>query len=342
MNRRLLGKADFIKWYEEEVETAAQNAENFRKSVQFFNRFYLTIFLFLLVIFTLVYGVLIVLLRIDSGDWDFLHARIFLWANFFIYLYLFAYMIGGALLIKTLAQQKENATQFFIKEGKLFPMSDDAWLNEMLDEICSVTGLNRNAFAVYTNISMSVSASVEEENGKYILVVPLGFVHFSEVDPASARAILYHEVGHILQNDTKLFRYTFTFSEIYRKIMVPYILINIGLALVSVVKFLGSDYESESQIWIWLGMIASIIVNLYMLDRYVRNYKGIIAARKNSELLADAASVLFGESGNDLKKIFEQQNNVAVNVNDKIHPAGSDRAANVDLLYKKYNLAAYE
>ena len=63
---------------------------------------------------------------------------------------------------------------------------------------------------------------VETRDNRILMVIPPNFLGYLQVKPASAKAMLAHEYGHIAQGDTNLWLSSSTFAEVAFDVYFPY------------------------------------------------------------------------------------------------------------------------
>ncbi len=152
-----------------------------------------------------------------------------------------------------------------------------------------------------------ISPSICQSNDLIYLVLPLGLVKMSSVKPDIARAMIAHEFGHVLQNDSKLWGIAHAFALRFRDIF--YI---IAIAIV-VIGIIGRSFEPVV-IFMFALMIATGICNR------------ILELRRKSEELADVAAIVYAGGHNIYAAINEYIENDGYSVVDSdpssgVHPA---------------------
>lgn len=127
----------------------------------------------------------------------------------------------------------------------------------------------------------SVSPSINVEGKEYYLIVPLGFLLFLRIDPDAARAVLAHELGHVVQDDVGQFR---AINAYVRGVILP--LVRWGLLLYPLWLALvwGLADEKITIVVLLVAALPLLIVNLALWRLRV--------ARRLSEAAADLTAAL--------------------------------------------------
>jgi hypothetical protein len=256
-------------------------------------------------------------------------------------MWIFAFIISliyfsWAWLIYLLAWEKINSFEMMKNKGKIFEIGEGKAreLKEMIIELAIKMNVDFRDILFWSTINKETFPSVEVDKfGKINLLLPLNFIHFFEQNKPEAKAILAHELGHVLQHDTKIYLETDSYFEVIRMILFPLgifnLLIHLYLLFASgnYAKIAGSDplIIITCIIFIW---DITLIVYLY------NGFKILREARRDSERLADTAAVLYAD-GSSLISVLERiKNDFVKHKSNATHPDKMDRIENINSVLK--------
>jgi Protein of unknown function (DUF2569)/Peptidase family M48 len=127
----------------------------------------------------------------------------------------------------------------------------------------------------------SVPPSVDVERKEYYLIVPLGFLLFLRIDPDAARAVLAHELGHVVQGDVGQFG---AINAYVRGVILPLVRWGLFLYPLWLALIWGLANEKITFAVLLLAALPLLIVNLPLWRLRV--------ARRLSETAADLTAAL--------------------------------------------------
>jgi Peptidase family M48 len=239
-----------------------------------------------------------------------------------------------AWVIFLLSWEKINSFELMIKNEKVFliPENKGKDLKLAIKELADNMRINYSLISFWSIINRDKYPSIEEDkSGNINMLLPINFISFFTKNREGGISILAHELGHVLQKDTKLYLTTDAYFEIIRKIYLPVSILNLLIHVWvifssnNVSKIFNSDLTSF--------IVGSILVWDVILISYL--YNGFISlreTRRTSEKLADTAAVIFA-NGRSLQEILESMPNTSGSSKaTSIHPNNMERIENIKFI----------
>lgn len=148
----------------------------------------------------------------------------------------------------------------------------------LVQSLCQQIGINPSQIRYWTSRSDSCSFSILEADGNYQLMISVGALVKTSQSPELARAMLAHELAHIVHGDSLLWPIASVFATSIIKVLWPVVLIHGTFYLLSGAIVYGWP-------WNWEGSVPFLLVNTRGIIMVCEN---ILAVRRQSEILADA------------------------------------------------------
>lgn len=150
-------------------------------------------------------------------------------------------------------------------------------IDELLRDLPAYAMLNEPPQTLVAKRDPRVTPSVHLIRGQYCLVLPAGALILIRRDPESLKAMIAHELGHILQNDTILWEWsTIITSGLYYGLGVGVL----AYILLSSIVHLGVPYT---------GVVLYFAIRIRMIR------KKVLSARMRSEHFADTCAAAYGD-----------------------------------------------
>ena len=164
------------------------------------------------------------------------------------------------------------------RDGRLAPPDDRcAPLFDILRDLAPRMGITCPIRVWRDARSVGGAPQVIEHAGKAHVLVPIKFVALARRDRRHATALLAHELGHVVQQDSRLWIPSSTFSSAIATVARPATIFLVGLSFAN-----GS-----------IGLF--VILQLLALLQMWRIERAIIGARRQAEKLADLAAVVYAD-----------------------------------------------
>ena len=205
-----------------------------------------------------------------------------------------------------------------IQSGKMKIIESDLIkpIHEIVLELKSKMNIEANIHYVHGNSNTNLP-SIEEYKNEIYLVFPTNFFTLVQKDKEAAECLIAHELGHIIQRDTRLWLLLDSFGTHVQKYLVPAVLI---LALPKILGIVSIAFEANIN-----PLNSNTIMYLLNIVVIVFFLSGIRQARRRSEYLADFASVLYTEKRGMQKALAEYSEDAPAKARLRIHPLKEDR-----------------
>jgi hypothetical protein len=236
-----------------------------------------------------------------------------------------------AWFIYLLAWEKIHVFERMKTQGFIFPIAEDqgTHLNKMVKELASKMGIDFSMIVFWGTLSNNKYPSIEEDKAGFIhLLVPLHFLSLLEETEEESRAVLAHELGHVLQEDTKLYLFTDAYFTVIRDLLLPAVVVNFVVSIgLLFVKGVASSLSSPQFV---VPYIIEVCLNLFIIYYLQKGFEELRTTRRTSELLADTASVIYAD-GSALKAVLECLPDLGVeNRAAATHPGKYERIEHID------------
>jgi Zn-dependent protease with chaperone function len=198
---------------------------------------------------------------------------VWLFLGTFVGMLIFARRIGSSKLLETYVDRWRSA-----------PESVAELANEIAGRYRAFTPVSTPRVVLATR-RFDIGASVVATRDRATVIVSLGWLRLLQADPAIARGILAHEIGHVAANDFRLW----SLANVYNKYVLPVIVIttlptSVAAALSIWTLVSGPATPNLPGTFIIQLMIAPLIA-FGLFDR-IRHH------RRESEFLADFGALL--------------------------------------------------
>ncbi|WP_341834376.1 hypothetical protein WJU16_15385 [Chitinophaga pollutisoli] len=224
---------------------SAVNAEKIRRSVFRLTRVYLWLFIIAVVVINLQYF----FMGPESAEYDdFLYPGYSLGRSFQAEVMHLMYInsilgmagsIGTAMLLFASIKEGMGKFESDVNAGRVTEMQPEQGVSirEMTEALATDMGiLPENRIRFWKTLSKARYPSVQQLGGGDVnIVVPVNYFLFHQKHPERSKAILAHELGHVLQGDTDLYLLSEKFYTVVRLVVVPMLL----LTLISVLVMLA-------------------------------------------------------------------------------------------------------
>lgn len=202
--------------------------------------------------------------------------------------FLFVSQLFLIVAIGGLAFARHARLQNALDGGKLVSLPKDAALNAIVRRAAEEFEIDPSLVRVMVACHTSCLPSIEQTKSGPILVAPLGLLTVAREDPDIARAMVMHEMAHILHGDSKLWRLTESLGFYGFRIVGPIMMVNALLVLAEVALTDLTFSEAQAP---YLGFM------------FVWNCERLLGLRRKSELVADAAVVMRGHGDGLLRAV---------------------------------------
>lgn len=206
--------------------------------------------------------------------------------------------------------------------------------NEVVRQLCcelaTRMGVEASRLEFRDEVSFKLGATIRKRGSKIILLISLATQHLGRKDPEMLKAIVAHELGHVIQGDVRFWDVADAVRVHLTKYFDVYVLkiagwgtILLGLALMGLMHDL-----SLFKMFLVVGIAAVVIALTVALPSLVFS-EGLMwllaLVRKRSEHLADtAASIKVGEEA-----LARALGRLRDNPGDMVHPSREARLAYV-------------
>ena len=146
-------------------------------------------------------------------------------------------------------------------------------------DLAEKVGIDSSKITLWRSGSQAYCPSVIVQKGRINLVCPLGFIQLFQSDNGAATAMLAHEFGHVLQQDTRLWLRTEALARAIKTI----IYINVAILLLRLAYYLLDGN--------FTAFFFGTIISIGIYDFYKFTIKYVLSARKRSEQSADLFAI---------------------------------------------------
>ncbi len=189
---------------------------------------------------------------------------------------------------------RRNSPATLLRSGKIRDITSHTHLplRRLIDDLAVRASVPPEALCVLAQTTGKMGASVLEKKGRVYLLVTAGLMVLGRREPNTARVILAHELGHVVQSDSRLWTYSKMISRFLFVGVLPFELLSIAFLTLFIVASLwlagpsGDNDVVRVQLW---GMTATRLVFL-AFSALLTAYS--VRSRRRSEFLADAYAVL--------------------------------------------------
>ena len=323
------GIAGLRKWYDEEILQQAAGAKSKKKYLFLAIRVYLGLICLVALLF--IFYTVLAFIAFTSGEdngrrgWSVVLLVNILIGFGGIVFFVNALSVGKIRLFETLVRNKVVQP---------FPGFNVSAPGKIMDSITTEMGIDKSRITAWKILSDQAYPSIEEDReGRVNLVIPPSFLLYAEKHPEKAKAILAHELGHILQADSGLFLLTETYFSVIRFVFAPLVLfalvVKVYLLFFSPYQeaFQNSDNGIETAFMV--GMIIDFIILFFLLDGFATTRE----RRQKSEFLADTAGIIYA-GGDHMLAVLDE---LADSNKSSVHPpkaARKEHALNIITNYK--------
>jgi hypothetical protein len=309
------------KWYKEAIVEQAEKASSQKKilfrSIKAYIGILAGFFSLILIVYLIIF--------IFGGEIDKYTGPLLLIFSVILSFTTIAYLTYG------LCISKINSFPVLRKAGVISPFKsiEKTPIYAQLTELCIIMNIDFSQLRIWKVISQQAYPSVEEDDSGIVhLVLPPNFFLLAQQEPSKSKAILAHELGHVLQADSKLFLITETYLSIINKIFIPLIVVGIAFRFY-LILFSNMSNELAGNEWFYLGFLFDVVVISFLVD----GFNKITQARKQSEFLADTAALLY--TGN--KSIVDILKNLKDREKNSIHPDKQARLDHINKIISDHN-----
>ena len=155
-------------------------------------------------------------------------------------------------------------------------------LREALTKCTDKLGVDVSQLVVWSNRSKHVAPSVVTVKGVPQLLIPMGFLALLSRDTEAAEVMLAHELGHVVQQDSRLWIHAWLVSRLLLRILIPLDFVFLVLQLLLMTTALADQGASVN--WVVALVACAFPVSVLLIVLYA------LAARSKSELAADVAA----------------------------------------------------
>ena len=153
-------------------------------------------------------------------------------------------------------------------------------LRDTLSRCAEVLGVDLERLVVWSNRSQHVAPSIVEVKGVPQLLIPMGFLALLARDRVSADAMLAHELGHVVQRDSRLWIQTWLVSRLLLRVLIP-----LDVLLIIVRLFAMAADPAAADL-----ILVDVVASLVLLSIVLSIVRFALASRSKSELAADVAA----------------------------------------------------
>jgi hypothetical protein len=221
------------------------------------------------------------------------------------------------------------------------PDPDERHVVDVIASLSEQMTIRRDVRLWIADDDPGVCPSVFEMHGLVHLVTPVTFPLLAKIHPLRARAMLAHELSHILQGDADLWPICHGLHVAISYIAPLYCLMFAVMDLVSIVLLFQTieiqrqlpSYYHEGHLWDFVKLFVVPVVILWRLFRELKKrQEKVTRARITSEVVADIAAVRFVNADALLDALTQHVKN---DTSSQTHPQKSERIAGI----KKHHCA---
>jgi hypothetical protein len=201
------------------------------------------------------------------------------------------FFLTVAFYVHVVAKLTINRFELMREKKLVLPnTSPNSLVRKLIEEVAGRMKIPTERLFVWKVVSQQLFPSIEEsKDGSIHLIVPPSFHSYAKNDSQKAAGVIAHELGHVLQSDALLYPLSLVYFRIVRPVFFPLVVFGV---LTGAFGLWTTGLEAAYSLHVlFFGLNFLVLVSLaYGFYRVSRD-------RKRSDVLADAASVLY--SGND-------------------------------------------
>lgn len=241
------------------------------------------------------------------------------------------------------AKVKINLFQLMHKKDEVFvyDYKKITLIKEAVEQLATRMNIDPNRIRYWGILNRSKFPSIEEnpQDSYYIeLLIPVNFILLFTKNRKEGIAILAHELGHVLQDDTTLFLSTDAYFTVIRSILFPVAMANVVLQVIFLAvgcytsNLMGRFFDSPG---LMLLLLFAVVYNVALYRYLTVGFEKLRESRRVSEKLADTASTIFSD-GNDLIAVLKKVPSAGTK-SIATHPATVDRINHIQDLLNPLN-----
>jgi ABC-type multidrug transport system fused ATPase/permease subunit len=229
-----------------------------------------------------------------------------------------------------LCLEKINQFKLLKQNNLIFQFGNNKILNirNSVKVLCEKMTIDFSRIKFWGALNSNTFPSIEEdiENNFIDILIPCKFISYFESSPNEGEAILAHELGHILQNDTDIYLKAEAYFGVVRNVFLPLVSINAVCHLI-LFFYLHLEEMTLSSFFLFSLLVFDASVIYYL----TKGFDKLKETHKESERLADAAAVIYSD-GFSLINVLNAFNDSQHNSNS-IHPSIDDRITSIKEFY---------
>ncbi len=326
-NDQMNATENLKEWYNTECTLVSAEVGKHKKFLFQLIKFYFWIFGIMLFIFSA-----FVILFFTWADPERIE-KVYSFMFYFFFIIIAA--TSNIYLIYVFAKAKFATLETLEKKGLISPI-DTSRFNLLITDILDLTermSIERDRIVIWQLFSNNKYPSIEEDKQKKIhLVLPVNFILLYKKNPVEFKAIITHELAHVIQRDTEIFQVCNTYYTIMRTLFIPNAIFNIVVVVYLIFRTWDRVPGTPEFFYFSSGLV--LVINLLIISVFNERTKKVTQAREKSELLADTSSYIHYGAGilNLLKENKEIENP------NGYHPSPQKRFDNLTNLLAKYNV----
>ncbi|MFK8008404.1 MAG: M48 family metalloprotease [Saprospiraceae bacterium] len=267
----------------------------------------------------------------------------FFFVGFFLVgLILFIYLVRLYLFVK----RGMSTFQRNVENKNFLPLSnlEGEFMEKLFMKLANDMNIDFERVVFWRSSSKTYLPSIVESKKLINVVLPMNFFLLCVKNPDEVKALMAHEFGHVLQNDTNLWLFVEVFSKGMKKFFYKAVK---GIFDSSYYSAIASPFIIIILLLMdknpnYLNQFGTLIINLLiilLLYRLVKILKKapnqVKVSRRKSEELADTASILFanGLAMEDVLKKYARDSD-----DEMIHPKRAERVRVIMDKLRKYQI----
>lgn len=231
--------------------------------------------IYFMLAYVYVLPVLVLILAFSVSSLDELGLMFFLGFG----LHFFLIGIAGAI-----AHKRMRAFDNFSKSKRITSLNPDQIpsIYPLLHALLKEFRMEERKVTLWKSVDLGQTPSVVEFRGEVQLLIPIGTIALASVEPDVVKAMLAHELTHVMVGDTHLW----TMSEPFARQILKW------TGIPAIISVLLSGLGIVLEYGLWPGNWPSITTGWFMPFMFYRGCLGIMELRRRSEVFADITAAI--------------------------------------------------
>jgi hypothetical protein len=321
-------------WYKDQLPIQEQKAASQRKylfrCIKFFMAF--------IILYAAILFYVFVIFLINSYDLD----PSLLYAFFTLGFTAIIICVALGWLVYLLSWERINTFNLMIQKNNIFLFADNKIpeIKSTVIQLAKSMNIDPDLILYWGILNRSNYPSIEEDlnAGQINLLLPINFIMNFNKNKDEGAAILAHELGHVLQKDTQLYLNTDAYFNVIRSLLIPGTIVSIIVQIIFACSKQGLNLIASSDIFqVVIALVA--LYDIWLLHYLTKGFETLRETRRESEKLADTASVIFA-NGNALIEVLKRIKESGTNA-IATHPDKVERIEHINYLLNPANYVDY-